>query len=130
MEDLLTIEARLTDVRYELESAASQLKLYDSLVSYSTVYLTIEEVQKLTPVQEQSTWERISTGFWENLQIFGARASELPDFPGDRIALLDSSGAAGVPVLLPRAPPPEGQSRPASEGHSAQRPAGDMIQMR
>ncbi|MBS5670596.1 MAG: DUF4349 domain-containing protein [Oscillospiraceae bacterium] len=71
MEDLLTIEARLTDVRYELESAASQLKLYDSLVSYSTVYLTIEEVQKLTPVQEQSTWERISTGFWENLQILG-----------------------------------------------------------
>ena len=130
MEDLLTIEARLTDVRYELESAASQLKLYDSLVSYSTVYLTIEEVQKLTPVQEQSTWERISTGFRENLQILGACASELPDFPGDRIALLDSSGAAGVPVLLPRAPPPEGQSRPASEGHSAQRPAGDMIQMR
>ena len=48
-EDLLAIESRLTDVRYQLESAASQLKLYDSLVSYSTVYLTVEEVQKLTP---------------------------------------------------------------------------------
>lgn len=41
-EDLLAIESRLTDVRYQLESAASQLKLYDSLVSYSTVYLTVE----------------------------------------------------------------------------------------
>ncbi len=71
MEDLLTIEARLTDVRYELESAASQLKLYDSLVSYSTVHLTIEEVQQLTPVQEQSTWEKVSTGFRKNLHTLG-----------------------------------------------------------
>lgn len=70
-EDLLAIESRLTDVRYQLESAASQLKLYDNLVSYSTVYLTVEEVQKLTPVQEQSTWEKITTGFQENLQALG-----------------------------------------------------------
>lgn len=70
-EDLLAIESRLTDVRYQLESAASQLKLYDSLVSYSTVYLTVEEVQKLTPVQELSTWGKITTGFRENLQTLG-----------------------------------------------------------
>ena len=70
-EDLLAIESRLTDVRYQLESAASQLKLYDSLVSYSTVYLTVEEVQKLTPGQELSTWGKITTGFRENLQTLG-----------------------------------------------------------
>ncbi len=70
-EDLLAIESRLTDVRYQLESAASQLKLYDNLVSYSTVYLTVEEVQKLTPIQELSTWEKITTGFQENLQALG-----------------------------------------------------------
>ena len=38
MEDLLAVESRLTEVRYQLESTGSQLKLYDNLVSYSTVY--------------------------------------------------------------------------------------------
>ena len=45
MEDLLEIEARLTDVRYELENYASQLRLYDNQVDYATIYLYIEEVQ-------------------------------------------------------------------------------------
>ena len=52
MADLLEIEARLTDVRYELENYASQLRLYDNQVDYATVYLSISEVQEYTPVEE------------------------------------------------------------------------------
>lgn len=63
MADLLEIESRLTDVRYELESYASRLRLYDNQVDYITVYLDIQEVQEYTPVQEQTFWQRISTGF-------------------------------------------------------------------
>lgn len=75
MADLLEIEARLTDVRYELENYGSRLRLYDNQVDYATIYLDIEEVQEYTPVAEPTFWERITTGLsnslddlWESLQ--------------------------------------------------------------
>lgn len=63
MSDLLEIEARLSDVRYELESYSSQLRLYDNQVDYATIYLFISEVQEYTPVAEKTVWERIRDGF-------------------------------------------------------------------
>jgi len=71
MEDLLTIEARLTDVRYELESVTSQLRVYDNLVDYATINLNIEEVQEYTPVAEETLWQRISGGFMDSLEGVG-----------------------------------------------------------
>ncbi|MGN0376935.1 MAG: DUF4349 domain-containing protein [Suilimivivens sp.] len=71
VEDIITIESRLSDVRYQIESMESQLRTMDNQVSYSTVYLYISEVTKLTPVKEQTTWEKISTGFLESLESVG-----------------------------------------------------------
>jgi len=68
MADLLEIEARLTDVRYELENVTSQLRVYDNQVDYATIYLSIEEVQEYTPVEEPTFWERIREGFSDSLE--------------------------------------------------------------
>ena len=68
MSDLLEIEARLTDVRYELESVTSQLRSYDNLVSFATIYLNIEEVKEYTPVAEKTRWEKITEGFVKSLK--------------------------------------------------------------
>ena len=68
MSDLLEIEARLSDVRYELERYSSQLRLYDNQVDYATIYLYISEVQEYTPVAEKTVWERIRDGFASNLK--------------------------------------------------------------
>ena len=68
MTDLLGIEARLTDVRYELENHASQLRLYDNQIDYATIYLYIEEVQEYTPVEEPGFFERIKTTFAKALE--------------------------------------------------------------
>lgn len=68
MSDLLEIEGRLTDVRYELESVTSRLRTYDNQVNYATIYLNIEEVQEYTPVAEPTLWERISGGFADSLE--------------------------------------------------------------
>ncbi len=67
MADLLEIEARLTDVRYELENHASQLRLYDNQVDYATIYLYIDEVQEYTPVEEPTFLERIGSGFRDSV---------------------------------------------------------------
>lgn len=66
MEDLLTIESRLTDVRWELENYASQLRVLDNQVDYSTVYLNINEVDKPKVVTERTVWQKIGDGFAEN----------------------------------------------------------------
>ena len=71
MEDLLEIEARLTDVRYELENYASQLRLYDNQVDYATIYLYIDEVQEYTPVEEPTFLERIQNTFSDALEGLG-----------------------------------------------------------
>lgn len=71
MSDLLEIEARLTDVRYELESVTSRLRTYDNQVNYATIYLYIDEVQEYTPVAERTVWQRISEDFISNLKSLG-----------------------------------------------------------
>ena len=75
MTDLLKIEDRLTDVRYELENVTSQLRVLANKVDYATVYLYIDQVKVYTEVKEELTvWQRISTGFKQNLKKLGEDA--------------------------------------------------------
>ena len=71
IEDIISLESRLSEVRYQIESMEAQLRTLDNQVNYSTVYLYINEVKKLTPVKEQSVWERIATGFENSLYDVG-----------------------------------------------------------
>ena len=77
MSDLLEIEARLTDVRYELERYSSQLRLYDNQVDYATIYLDIDEVQEYTPVAEETFWQKITGGFKSSLKNLGEDIEDL-----------------------------------------------------
>lgn len=73
VEDIITIEDRLSYVNYEIERMGSQLRSYDNLVDYATVHLTVREVVEYTPVvQEPDTFvTRISRGFSRNLNRVG-----------------------------------------------------------
>jgi len=101
MEDLLTIEARLTDVRYELENYASQLRLYDNQIDYATIYLSISEVQEYTPVEEPTFFERIKTTFGHALEGLGDGIVNITVFlVGNSPYLLTFGMLAFVIVLL------------------------------
>lgn len=70
MSDLLMIEERLTNVRTELEEVTSQMRLYDNMVNYGTVKLSVTEVQEYTVVEEETVWQKIGSGLsdsWSNL---------------------------------------------------------------
>lgn len=69
LDNIITLESRLSNIRYELQNYESQLRYYDNQVAYSTVTLSISEVEKYTPVVETklSLGERISTGFGETM---------------------------------------------------------------
>ena len=71
IEDLITIENRLSEVRYQIESMESQLRSYDNQVDYSTVDISISEVKELTPVDKESVGERIARGFKNSLEGVG-----------------------------------------------------------
>lgn len=71
LEDIIVIESRLSEVRYQIESMESQLRTMDNQVDYSTVRIGINEVKELTPVVEKSTWDRISEGFSKSLKDIG-----------------------------------------------------------
>lgn len=71
VEDIISIESRLSEVRYQIESMESQLRTYDNQIDYSTIYLYIDEVERYTPADDISTGERIRTGFMESLSSVG-----------------------------------------------------------
>jgi hypothetical protein len=78
--ELLELEKRLTEVRTDLENVTSQLLLYDNLVDYGTITISIHEVQKLTPVEEPTFWSRISTGFTDSINELWSFLQELAIF--------------------------------------------------
>ena len=71
MSDLLDIEERLTEIRYQLENYASTLRLYDNQVDYATVELRVNEVEKYTPAEERGFWQRIADGLGDSIVNLG-----------------------------------------------------------
>ena len=67
LEAVIALESRLSEIRYQLESFESQLRLYDNQVDFSTVTLNIGEVQVFTPTSPDSVLARIEKGFSRNL---------------------------------------------------------------
>lgn len=71
MSDLLDIEERLTEVRYQLENYTSTLRLYDNQVDYATVTLRVTEVEKYTPTEEQGFWQKVTDGLSDSIVDLG-----------------------------------------------------------
>ncbi|MBQ1223627.1 MAG: DUF4349 domain-containing protein [Oscillospiraceae bacterium] len=79
LEDVLKIEDSLNSVRYEIESATSQLNTMASLVNYSTVTINLHEVIEYTPIVKAplTFGEKLSLEFsrsiervWDGFQNF------------------------------------------------------------
>lgn len=77
IEDILAVQEKLADVRYQIESAESQLRTYDNKVNYSTVYLGLNEVIQYTPSGEKGAFERMGEGFIKSLKSVGNGFKEL-----------------------------------------------------
>ena len=70
IDTVISLQQRLSEIRYQLESMESQLRLYDDQVDYSTVHLNIREVTIFTPVAAESAPTRISKGLSNNFMAF------------------------------------------------------------
>ena len=63
--DMISLESRLSDIRYNIETLTSTLRNWQSQVDYSSVSLYIYEVERYTeivPVQQRTYWQQIGDG--------------------------------------------------------------------
>lgn len=77
MEDIIYIESAISDTEYEIEMYTSDLNRYDSLINYSTVNLTFEEVVKLAEVEEPTFLQRLGQNFKWGIEDFVEALEEL-----------------------------------------------------
>ena len=78
LEDVLSIQSYLTDVRYELDSYESQMRVLENRVSYSTITVNIDEVERVTPQEEKGffaeSWAKLQDTMYElgqTIRTFG-----------------------------------------------------------
>lgn len=67
VEEILTLESRLSEVRYEIQNYESRLRTYDNLVDYTTVNLDVYEVEEITEEPKETAIERMVAGFVESV---------------------------------------------------------------
>lgn len=88
LDQILALESKLSELRYEINSYESQLRTYDNQIDYSTVNINISEVEYEKEMSD-SVGSRISSGFRSSL--FAVR-----DFFVNTFVFLVSS----LPVLV------------------------------
>ena len=71
VEDIITVQDRLTYVRYEIESYEAILRTYDDQIALSSVAMTVNEVEKETPVEKETFGQEVSRRFNESLSDIG-----------------------------------------------------------
>ena len=79
LESLITLESRLSEVRYEIESIERNLRNLDQRLTYSTVNIDIQEVEVYTPTVsvKRSFGEKLSDAFSDGWESFVAFLSAL-----------------------------------------------------
>lgn len=70
LDDVLTIQARLTEVRAELENYESKKLLMDNHIDYAVLNLSVHEVQQFTTAPEFSYTDEVARRFREGWQNF------------------------------------------------------------
>lgn len=72
MEDIITIESAISETELAIEQLTGTLRKYDSLVDYSTVNISLEEVYRLSNTEEapQSFGGRLGSAFGDGWRAF------------------------------------------------------------
>lgn len=96
LDDIISIQSRLTEVRGDLESYKARQKGYDTLVAYATVTLNLNEVERETQ-SEPSFWTKAGNAFVDGITSFGEVVSAIALF---LIAALPYIAVAAVALIV------------------------------
>jgi uncharacterized protein YceK len=103
IEDMISVESRLTEVETQLNQINTDISGMDTDIAYSTVNVGIEEVKKYsTSVKEQKYIERISEAFQDSWKGFANFFKNLLIVLIYLIPVLVTAAAAATVVLVIR----------------------------
>lgn len=91
VDEMIQVEARLSEVEYNIEHLEGTLRVWQDKVDYSTININIREVHEYSePVVEPVTfWDRISDALKDSLEWLGNAAQDIVVFI-----------VAAVPILI------------------------------
>ena len=126
MEDILAIQSQITEVEYQIESLTGERNHYDSLIDYSTVYISLDEVSEVVEEMEPGFGQRLASGFQDSWKNFVSGLQALVVGVARHSISLALLAAIVVVVILvvrrsrkkrrqKRQVPPEGGQGPAAQ---------------
>ena len=76
MEDIITIESAISETEWTIENLTGTLRTYDSLVGYSTIYMSLSEVYELSGQNQAPVTfgDRLGESFSDGLKNIGRAA--------------------------------------------------------
>ena len=77
LKDVISVQSRITEVLYQIESYKSRLNSLDNLVSYSTVSMSVSEVERETVTEVQTVGQRIAVGLSRTVEDLRRDAEDL-----------------------------------------------------
>ncbi len=103
LENIIAIQTRLSEVNYQIESYESQMRALDNQISYSTVDMNINEVERVS-AEDESLGRQIKTKLLNNLSNIRDDANDfVVAFIGGLPYLIIWSAVAVVAVLIIKA---------------------------
>ena len=75
--EIISLQDRLSNVRYQIESSESTLRSYDNKVDYTTLTLTVHEVKEIVEEKELTVWEEIGKNLSDAMKDLGTFFREL-----------------------------------------------------
>lgn len=100
LEDVLSIQERLSEVNYQIETYTSQMRVLENRIGYSTVTLDINEVERVTE-EKPTIGSRIKNTFLDNLDDLGEWFSDfVVNFIGGLPIIIPVVGVAAIVILI------------------------------
>ena len=100
IETTLAIQNQLTDVRYQLESYTSRLKVMQNQVDYSTLELSAYEVNRVTATEKDTFLTRLKDRFVGSLTALGNGCENVVLFILGELPILAAFGVVVVVIVL------------------------------
>ncbi len=82
MEDIITLEGAISDTEYQIERLSGEKRHYDSLIGYSTINVSLNEVYRVTEIETAplTFGQRIGQSFREGLRDFGSAMEDFAEW--------------------------------------------------
>ena len=82
MEDIITLESAISETEYQIERLSGEKRHYDSLIGYSTITVSLDEVYRVTePESAPLTFsQRLGIAFREGLRSFGGAMENIAEW--------------------------------------------------